>query len=118
MWTASPLASAVLQRGLLPSWRGHQDFLGQVVPAIQLQDSLVVASKGAGGFCLPEDPGACPDEVVVEQSLMEAPLEPLPVDAVESFSALVDAQKPVACLALRCSVKKLLQCVALDTLGG
>ncbi len=77
----------------------------------------MVAGKGARWFSLPEDPCTRPDEVVVEQPLVEASLIPLSVDAVERLSAPVYAKEPVVCLALRRFEDKLLQCVALNPLG-
>ena len=115
-WTAFLSASPPV--GDLPSRRGHEDFLRQVVPAVQFQDPLVVSSEGASRLCFPEYPGAGSDEVVVEEPLVEAPLKPLPVDGVERLPASVNAQESVAGFAFCDSVYELLKCVALYPLCG
>jgi hypothetical protein len=71
-----------------------------MVPPVVLQNLLVAPRERPGRLRLPEDPGARPNEVVVEQALVEAPRVALPVYAVQGLPALFDPLEPVARLGL------------------
>lgn len=71
-----------------------------MVPPVVLQNLLVTPRERPGRLRLPEDPGARPNEVVVEQALVEAPRVALPVYAVQGLPALFDPLEPVARLGL------------------
>jgi hypothetical protein len=65
--------------------------LRQVRPSVGLQQTLVVALKGAKGLCLVKDARACSDELLVKLTLMVAAQPALAVQGLEPASALVDS---------------------------
>ena len=85
-----------------------------MVPPVHLQDLLVIPREGPGLLGLPEYPSAGPDEVVVEQSLVERPLPPLPVQRFEGLPAPLNPLEPRAGFGLLRAVQVRLQGVARD----
>lgn len=78
------------------SGRGDQHLLRQMVPAVDLQDALVVLREHPMILAFPEDARARADEVVVEHALVEGAQPPPPVDGFQGLPALGHAFEPVA----------------------
>jgi hypothetical protein len=67
-----------------------------VVPSVEFQYLLVVPGERPGWLSLPEYPCTCPDEIVVEESLVEASRVPLSVNRLQAVSASLDARESVS----------------------
>ena len=67
-----------------------------MVPAVDLEDLLVVARELPGLLRLPKDPRARPHERVVEHLLVVGPLPPAGVQGLERLATQGDTLEPVA----------------------
>ena len=72
-----------------PPGRGYEDLLGQIVPAVDVQNLLVGPCKGAWWVQLPEGPGTRCYVCVMEEALVVAPFPPTLVQGVQGHPAPV-----------------------------
>ena len=77
-----------------PAGRADQHLLLYVAPVIPPQNLALLARKLAGGLPLPENARARPDEVVVEQPLVVAPLPAVVVQETEGVATALHATEP------------------------
>jgi hypothetical protein len=56
-----------------------------MIPSVHLEYFLVIPCKRARLLSLPEDTRTCPNEVVVEEALMEGTLPSLAVQGFQGF---------------------------------
>jgi hypothetical protein len=75
---------------LTASGRRDQDLLRQILPAVALQQALVVALKGARRLGFVKDSGTRPDELLVELFLMVAAQPALAIQGLQPPPALTD----------------------------
>jgi hypothetical protein len=62
-----------------------------MIPSIHFQYSLMIPGKGARGFSLPKDPGACPYEMIMEETLMERSLPSLAIQGLQCIPTPLDS---------------------------
>lgn len=72
----------------------------------------MVPREGTGRLCFPEDARACPNEVVVEKPLVEAPLPSAAVQGVQGVPALLHTIEAAAGFSAREAVHESFEGVA------